>query len=283
MTPMSQQEPFVLETREGHTLHGVVQWPEGTTGPCPTVIISHGFKGFLEWGFFPPLADLLVERGFTAVRFNYSGTGMRPGDDLVTDLEAFRTATFSKDVSELLQVLDAAGVSIAPDHIDRDRLALVGHSRGGGISTLASAAEPWNQRLKALVTWAGVSTFERYRDHEKPWRENGELVIQNGRTGQDLPMGVEILDDLDAHGQALDILAAAEHRTAPWLIVHGAADPTVPLHEAEALEKHGTGAVELLNIADADHVFGARHPFAGPTPHLIQAMNATQAWLKKYV
>ena len=35
------------------------------------------------------LAHLLAARGFTTVRFNLSGGGMRPGEDLVSDTEAF--------------------------------------------------------------------------------------------------------------------------------------------------------------------------------------------------
>ena len=83
---MSKQQSFVIESEPvlGHKsrkLYGIAEWPNAPAcGPdCwPTVIICHGFKGFMEWGFFPPLAELLVERGFTVIRFNYSGSGMQP-------------------------------------------------------------------------------------------------------------------------------------------------------------------------------------------------------------
>ena len=144
---MSRQQDFVIESEpvlgtKSRKIHGVAQWPDKPAcGPdCwPTVIICHGFKGFMEWGFFPPLAELLVERGFTVIRFNYSGSGMRPGDELVTDLEAFRSNTFSLELIETLRVLQAAGTEIAPDRVDPERIALLGHSRGGGASLLAAA------------------------------------------------------------------------------------------------------------------------------------------------
>jgi hypothetical protein len=30
--------------------------------------VLHGFKGFKDWGMFPPFADRLARAGFTAVR-----------------------------------------------------------------------------------------------------------------------------------------------------------------------------------------------------------------------
>ena len=77
-----------------------------------------------------------------------------------------------------------------------------------------------------------------------------------------------------------DLLAAAGRRTAPWLVVQGAEDETVPAEEARRL---AAAASELLLIPGADHTFGARHPFAGPNPRLIQALNATQAWFRKFL
>lgn len=265
-------------------LHGEVDLPS-RPGPRPTVVICHGFKGFFEWGFFPPLATLLAERGLTVVRFNYSGSGMRPGDALVSDLGAFRRNTHSLELSETLRVLDALGTEIAPGRVDRARIGLLGHSRGGGAAILASADRGWRERLGALVTWAAVSSFDRYADAEgkRFWRERGALPIKNARTGQDLELGVELLDDLEAHGEALDVLTAAQRRTAPWLIVHGAADESVPVAEANRLDTAAAGRHELKLVPAASHTFGATHPFAGPTPELITAMNATQTWFRRHL
>jgi fermentation-respiration switch protein FrsA (DUF1100 family) len=151
--------------------------------------------------------------------------------------------------------------------------------------------EPWRQGLKALVTWAAVSTFERFDEAtRRAWREKGEITIVNGRTGQKLPFGVGILDDLEANREALDIRAAAGRRQTgqagqiPWLIVHGSEDEAVPAAEGATLkDAAGEGTVEHLEIPGAGHTFGAQHPFQGPTPHLIEALNATQAWFRRHL
>ncbi|MBV8202686.1 MAG: alpha/beta fold hydrolase [Acidobacteria bacterium] len=281
---MSVVDPWRLSRPGGGALRGLVDLPEAP-GRCPAVAICHGFKGFMEWGFFPALALLLAQRGIVAVRFNFSGAGMEPGDERVTDPRAFRDDTYSAELADLLQVLAAMGEEIAPDRIDSTRIGLLGHSRGGAVAILAAAGERWRERLRALVTWAAISHVDRYTPEEKKtWREIGELPVVNSRTGQRLALGRGLLEDVESHAAgSLDVLAAAGRRAAPWLIVHGADDESVPAAEATELAGRAAGAHELLLIPGAGHTFGVQHPFAGPTPFLIQALNATQTWFRRYL
>ncbi len=239
----------------------------------------------MEWGFFPYLAALLADRGFTAVRFNFRGSGMLPGDELVTDPEAFRHATFSSDLEDLLVVLDH--LTNAPEHrerIDPERIGLFGHSRGGGTALLAAARPEWIDRIGALVTWSAVSTFDRQGDREKlRWRQRGSFEVVNSRTGQKLEVDRDVLDDLEANRERLDLLTAAETRQAPWLLVHGEEDETVPVAEADALAECAAGRGRLITIPGAGHTFGVSHPLTGPTPDLITALNATQSWFREYL
>jgi pimeloyl-ACP methyl ester carboxylesterase len=279
---MSETASFILQT--GSTpLHGLVDLPDAP-GERPTVVICHGFKGFMEWGFFPYLAHLLAERGFVAVRFNLSGTGMRPGDDLVTDPEAFRDNTYSRELADLLAILEATGETIAPGRVDRRRLGLFGHSRGGGGALLASALSPWRESVRALVTWAAISDVDRFTPEQKEeWRRQGELPAVNARTGQRLALGLGLLADVEERRAELDLLAAAGTRRAPWLIVHGSEDESVPIAEAHRLAERAAGEKELLVVPGASHTFGSRHPFAGPTPQLTAALNATQRWYRLHL
>jgi pimeloyl-ACP methyl ester carboxylesterase len=278
---MPVSRPFKLELPSGRILHGLVDLP-AAPGPRPAVVVCHGFKGFMEWGFFPHLGHLLSARGFTAVRFNFSGGGMRPGEDLVGDPEAFAHATPAEDVREIEAVLDAvAGGAIAPGRVDPERLALFGHSRGGGTSILAAARRP---ALAALVTWSAVATFDRLSEEEKEgWRLADRVPIVNARTGQELELDLSVLEDLEARAAEYDIEAAAAERRAPWLIVHGEADETVPVAEARALADAARAPSRLELVPGGSHTFDAVHPFAGPTPALIQALNLTQGWLRRHL
>jgi dienelactone hydrolase len=280
---MSPSQSFTHELDNGKSLHGIVDLPE-QSGPRPTVVICHGFKGFMEWGFFPYLAQLLAERGLVAIRFNLTGSGMEPGEELVTRPLDFRNATFSQDLAELQSLLEAVSDHLLPDRIEPDRLGLFGHSRGGGTALLAASRDPWKSRLRALVTWAGVSTFDRLNEAEKQyWRERGEVPVVNARTGQELMIDVNVLRDLEAHPDELDLVRAGEAREAPWLIVHGDDDETVPVDEARLLAKEAGSPCELVVVDGGSHTFGAQHPFAGPTPQLIEALNATQRWFRRHL
>ena len=280
---MSASTPFSLPGPRGGVLHGLIDLPAGSAEPRPTVVVCHGFKGFMEWGFFPPLAELLAARGFVVVRFNVSGSGQLPGEDRASDPEAFRANTHSRERDDLLAVLEALP-EIAPGWVDLDKLGLLGHSRGGANVILAAAREPWRTRVQALVTWAAISTVERYTaEQQEAWRREGELPVVNARTGQKLALGLSFLEDLEQNREALDIGRAAAAVRAPWLIVHGENDEGVPVAEADRLAGRAGSPCEVLRIPGGDHTFGAKHPFAGPTPALIQALNATQGWFRRYL
>jgi len=173
--------------------------------------------------------------------------------------------------------------------LDASRVALFGHSRGGGVAVVAAArlAERGGaeaEALRALVTWAAISHLDRLPpDEVQRWRETGTWTAVNTRTGQRLPVGLELLRDVEAHRDELDPRRAAARRRAPWLIVHGDRDETVPVAEGDALAAAAAPPVEHLRLAGADHTFGAKTPFAGPNPLLIAAMNATQSWLLRWL
>ena len=280
---MQETRPFELEVTTGTTLHGLVDLPD-RPGPRPAVVVCHGFKGFMEWGFFPSLAELLASRGLVVVRFNFSGAGVKPGEDLVSDPAAFRANTYSRELEEALTVLAATGEAIAPGRVDRGRIGLFGHSRGGGVALLAAAHPDWRERLGALVTWAAIADVDRFGpDQKTAWRRDGEVKVVNARTGQELALGLGLLDDVETNREALDLEAAAGRRRAPWLVVHGMRDESVPAQEGRRLTAAAAPPAELLMIPGADHTFGAKQPFVGPTRELIQAMNATQRWLRRHL
>ncbi len=270
--------PTPFQLAGARPLVGLLDLPDDPA-PAPVVVLCHGFKGFAEWGFFPPLAALLAERGLAAVRFDFADSGMRLGEDRVSDLDAFRRQTISGEVGDLLAVL-AALPELAPGRLDPGRVALFGHSRGGAVALLAAARPEQRERLRALVTWSAVSHFDRLSaDDLRRWRETGTWMVVNSRTGQELPVGLELLRDVEEHYEELDPRRAAARRRAPWLLVHGDRDETVPVAEADTLAAAAAPRVELMRLAGADHTFGARTPFAGPNPLLIAALNATQTWL----
>jgi dienelactone hydrolase len=244
----------------------------GRGSPRPAVVVLHGFKGFKDWGMFPPLAERLARAGFTAVTFNLSGSGVDDAGEF-TLAERFAHDTFSAELTDVGRVVDALSegeLGVQPP----SSLGLVGHSRGGGLAVLQAARDP---RIGALVTWSAISTVDRWPAPERAeWRAAGVKEIRNARTGQVLPLYPDVLDDIECHRDALDIAAAASRIRVPWLIVHGALDESVPLDEGERLAAVApTRTTRFLPIEKAGHTFGATHPWQGGTAELERVFEAT--------
>ena len=224
----------------------------------PAVLIVHGFKGFKDWGMFPVFADRLARAGFTAVSFNMSGSGVDDAGNF-TRPDHFRRATWSAELADLATVTHAlVGGALGMD--SPPAIGLVGHSRGGAVAILHAARD---SRIRALATWAAVSSAQRWSERERSdWRARGYLDVVNARTGQVLQLGTDVLDDIERSGSALDIEAAAARIRVPWLIVHGTADEAVPVAEAGVLAAASPVATtRLLRIEGGGHVFGGAHPW----------------------
>ncbi len=244
----------------------------GRETPRPAVVLVHGFKGFKDWGLWPSLAERLARGGVSAVTLNLSGSGVDDTGEFVFP-ERFGHNTFSAELQDLRRVIDAlvAGdLGVAPP----TSLGLLGHSRGGGIAVLHAAADP---RVRALVTWAAISTVDRWeRPQRDAWRAAGVQAVKNARTGQVLPQYPDVLDDIERNAETLDIEAAAARIAVPWLIVHGSDDEAVALLEGERLAAAASKALSrFLVVEGAGHTFGAAHPWQGPTPELERVLDAT--------
>ena len=250
----------------------------GRTTPRPAVIVVHGFKGFKDWGMFPPFAERLARAGVTAVSFNMSGSGVdAAGESTLPD--RFARATYSAELHDL----GAVATALLGGHlgvVPPSSLGLVGHSRGGGIAILHAAREG---QVRALATWAAIGTVERWDlATTRAWRTSGALDVVNARTGQVIPLRTDVLDDIDKNAAGLDIRAAAKRIEAPWLIIHGSADESVPVGEGERLaEASGRESTRLLVVPAAGHTFGAAHPWNPPVPAAEEVFDETVRFLAR--
>lgn len=261
---------LVLDAEEPRVIRGRLEWPRESAGPSPLVVIVHGFKGFMDWGFFPELSRRIAAAGLCAVSFNMSGSGIGPELDVFSDDEGFRRNSMSRELEDLAAVVEFA--SRQPE-VDATRRALVGHSFGGGLALIhAAETRGWN----AVVVWAGVATLDRFGPRAKAlWRELGELAIPNARTGQVHRIGLDWLDDLEANLQGrFDVLAAAGRLETPVWLLHARDDETAGFHEAEQLADALSGC-HLIAFERAGHTFGARHPLEAVGHDLERALGVT--------
>jgi pimeloyl-ACP methyl ester carboxylesterase len=136
------------------------------------------------------------------------------------------------------------------------------------------------------VTWSAVGTFNRWDAKTKEeWRQKGKLDVVNARTGEVLPLYTDALDEVEQHCNGkLDVLHAAARIDVPWLIIHGEQDESVSVEEGRKLyEVANKDRAELQIVHGGGHTFGAKHPWAGPTPELTDVMDATVRWFSRHL
>jgi pimeloyl-ACP methyl ester carboxylesterase len=273
---------FELSSRAGDPIRGDVR-ARADGNEEAAIVVCHGFKGFKDWGFFPYVCEQLAERTcYPVISFNFSLNGI--GEDLqtFTELEMFARNTFSRELVDLQVVLDAITVGRVPGLAARSRFGLLGHSRGG-VSTIITAAE--DDRIDALVTWSAVSHVDRWDEGEREeWRRKGRIEVLNARTGQLMPLGIGLLEDVEQNRDRLDVLAAVERLNLPYLILHGSQDESVSVSEAEEIRAaHPGEGVRLERIDGAGHTFGAVHPFEGSTAHLDRIIDLSVEWFSQHL
>ena len=275
---MIKKQYFTIPGAKGRGMQADITFDD-TLKNAPTIIFSHGFKGFKDWGAHNLVAQYFAENGFRYLKFNFSHNGTTTDHPTeFANIIAFSDNTFSIELQDLETVIDfICGGSAMPSVLG---VYLIGHSMGGGISIIKTAED---ERIVKLVTMASISGFRNLwaKEIEQQWRLQGIAYFLNKRTGQQLPLKVSALIDLDKYPARLDILARASEIKQPWLIMHGDADPTVPVAHAEELKAANPGA-ELSIVPGADHTFGASQPYLENTMPalLLEFCQQTISFLK---
>lgn len=263
------------QASDGEMLAMDIRMPTGGAS-LPVIVVAHGFKGFKDWGFFPWACEALAQLGFFVVNFNFSHNGVEGNGTEFTRLDKFAANTFSREIHELREVIDAVELGALPllENADITRIYTVGHSRGGGIVLLEGADDP---RVGKVATWAAVSTFRRYTpSQQERWRRDGYIEAKNARTGQMMRLNIELLDDLENNPVQMDIEGATARLHRPLLILHGDMDFSVERTNGERLyEVSDKNHTQFVVIPKTGHTFGVVHPFEGTTNALNSVVKET--------
>jgi pimeloyl-ACP methyl ester carboxylesterase len=238
------------------------------------ILFMHGFMGFKDWGCWGLMMDYFISRGFGFCRFNITHNGTTPEfPTQFVDLESFGNDTYKRELDDLLALVKVCRKELE----DKDRLLLMGHSRGGGVALLSA-----NMRgVDGVVSLAGISSIEnRFPVGEalEKWRLSGVRYVHNSRTQQDLPQYFVQYEEFIENRQRLDIRKACQEIKIPVLLIHGDRDASVDLAEGKLLSAW-TGQ-ELQVIHGAEHTFGAVHPCTGG--ELPEALREACALVEKF-
>lgn len=244
----------------------------------PAVILVHGFKGFKDWGFFPYTAEKLSLAGFFVLSFNFSHNGVEESKDVFSEFNKFAQNTISLELNELNFIIDSYFNGFFGETTNKN-LGLVGHSRGAGLSILATK---FNRYVKTAVCWGTIKTFDRYTNRQKKlWIEKGFFEFENSRTNQIFRMNKSFLEDLIQNDE-LNIIEAIKNIDKNILLIHGEQDLTVPIEEAQYLiDISRSKFVKIEKIPNAGHTFDITHPFQETNNRFEAVLKDTEIFLKE--
>ncbi|RTE10306.1 alpha/beta hydrolase family protein [Paenibacillus whitsoniae] len=253
-------EKFKVTLANGLDLNGYIHTTADAQAK-PVLILSHGFRGAKDWGFWPHVTSRFAERGFYTVSFDFSRIDAKQRNADEGLLAA--ASTLSSEIADLELVLSLlASVQLPlPEHADLSRISLLGHSRAG-LSNLVVASE--RPEVRAVAVWNGGGR------PPLSVKAREELTFQERA----------ILDDFQAHEERYHAPSRLAKLHVPALFVQGTADAQRLLDAVNALKQLAPDQT-FIEVPGADHTFGTVHPFQGTTVYLEEAFEATVAFLRR--
>jgi pimeloyl-ACP methyl ester carboxylesterase len=237
----------------------------------PFVIISHGYKGFKDWGFIPYLSEMISQNNCIAINLDFSLNGIVDSKNSIFDPELFAINTISQEIEDLNILIDFLKIKF--ENAWDGKIFLIGHSLGGAISIITA-----NERndISGICLMGTISTLDRNTQRQKDlWRTTGRVEMKIPLTNQIIWQNVEYLEDKENNKERFNLLNCVSKLNMPILIIHGEQDVTVPIKEAKLLLEsainNNQAILEL--IPQCNHIFNVKHPLNVASKQIEQAFN----------
>ena len=249
-------------------------------GKVPAVLLCQGLSGVRHL-VLPRIAEVLAERGFATLRFDYAGYGDSGGARGLID-----------PFARVVDARYALATLIAREEVDPGRVGVYGHSYGGPIAIHLAAQE---RQVRALVAVSSPgSGLDMLRAPRPEWEwisllhrveaERAEVAAGAKPTIVDLeeifpfsPKFAEAYAKLKGDGTSakapgsglgisqfylasIDRMVVFDPESAargltrcPTLLVHGEDDDTAPMSTVEPIYRAIPGPKEWHTVPHADH------------------------------
>jgi len=248
----------------------------------PIIIISHGFRGWKNWGFIPFLAQNLTKKNALSITFNYSHNGKPDNTGFIQDINNFANNSISqqiKDLNLLIKSIKNNDLNIPQNIFDKwnKNIHLIGHSLGAAISLIVGSK---SKSVNTIILLATIATFDRYTPRQKQlWEKQGYLEFPNQTTNQKLRLNLKFLKDLEKNKSKFDLTKIINQTKKPVLIIHGKQDHTVPLKEITPLINSKNKLIKTLILPQTGHTFGTNHPSKNTSKEIKKVINIISKFL----
>ncbi|MDB2686551.1 alpha/beta fold hydrolase [Mariniblastus sp.] len=230
---------FEFQNQNGDTLSGSLEKP--TNGPSRGVaLFAHCFSCSKNILAASRVSRGLRDRGFTVLRFDFTGLGESEGE--------FADTNFSTNVDDLRAAVEAMRQqNLAPE-------ILIGHSLGGA-AVLYLADEIEDVKLVATI---GAPSEARHVVHLfdesalQQIEDTGQAQVSLG--GRPFKIKKQFLDDVTE----TSVLRKLESSKKPLLICHSPTDNVVGVENAEKIYHAARHPKSFVSLDGADHLLSQK-------------------------
>jgi 2,6-dihydroxypseudooxynicotine hydrolase len=210
-------------------LAGILRRPAGAARP-PVVLMAMGLDSAKEE--MHAYESTFLARGVAT--FAFDGPGQGEGE-----YEFALRGDYEVPVAAVLEWLDTR------DDLDRERVAMWGVSLGGYYAPRAAAFHP---RLRACIALSGPYDWADGFDARNPLTREAFRIRARCAT----------IDDARAAARTHSLAGVASRIRCPLLVIAGERDALCPPAHARRLAAEASGPVELLLVAEGNHVANNR-------------------------
>ncbi len=203
------QEKIRIPSTKGG-LAAVVHRPEKKTDKL--AILCPGYLDSKDYAHLVGLAEGLCAQGYTAVRFEATGTW--ESDGTIAD---YLTSQYLEDIKNVLEYMLREG--------EYAQVLLGGHSRGGMVSILYAARDP---RVTQVVAIMPSSSASLEKKDPVAWKKDGFRISR-----RDTPDGAGVREFCVPYSHVIDrnkfdVVADVQKVHTAMLIITGNKDTVVP-------------------------------------------------------
>jgi pimeloyl-ACP methyl ester carboxylesterase len=240
-------EPLTFKDDQGHLVSALLSRPSQPSRIV--VVLCHGFLSSKSSTTNKTLTRLLNQAGFATFRFDFFGQGESEG--------------LFEDITVSLAVGQAHAAVTLMRSKGYATIGLMGSSFGGlvAILTTAQRQDIASLALKCpVVDFAEELRLEFGPDELARWESTGTVPNFMGGTDR-VRLKFGLYEDCLRH----IAYEPASRIVAPTLIVQGAKDELVPLHQSQRLLEALRGRKRLDLLPEADHQFTRGEDFRAMT------------------
>ena len=228
-----------IPNSSGKNLAVVIHKPETKTEKL--AIICPGFLDTKNYAGLTILANELSNRGYTAVRFDPTGTWQSEGS-----ISEYLTTQYLQDVKSIIDYMMKEG-----NYTD---ILLCGHSMGGYISMLYASQD---KRISTVVDIMGPYSINMIGQNSRldEWKNNGFR-----KSTRDIPNSIEIKEFKVPYSFAEDrlkynVLDVIQKVKIPILFIAGEKDTTVTPEQIKTIFDKANEPKKMVVVPEIGHSY----------------------------